>query len=244
MPRQFAALVLTISLWGQLAQADVPATDSPPTAVEALGRLRTTYETRFNSAAVYWGVSGALLATGGVTLGLSPIESPSPAGQLALVSGSATILSGVSSGFSALPLSLGPPILAERIARHGGTAALNEAISREILAEHAEWARNWRIACLVVTTTLLAVNATALTWYAVNQEYQRVTTAVVAGLYGLGVLVVPFYDMIPWVEETSYASLQAPTSNGAPIHSMRLLPGFSPSATGVAFALTLVGELR
>jgi hypothetical protein len=210
--------------------------------VEALQRLRTTYDTRFNSAAVYWSVGGALFLTGGLTLGLSPITAPTPGGQLALVSGVATILSGASSDVSALPLSLGPPVLARRIARHGGEAALNEAIAREILAEHAAWAQRWRIACLVATTTLLAVNASALTWYAVTHEYQRVTTAVVAGLYGLGVLVVPFYDLIPWVEETTWSSLQTPTPSATSGPAVRILPGLVPSSTGFAFALDVAGD--
>jgi hypothetical protein len=170
---------------------------------------------------------------------------PTPSGRLSLVSGVATILSGIDSGFSGLPLMLAPADLEHRIAAHGGESALhNEVAAREILEEHAHWARHWRLSVLVVSTVLLAANGAFLAWYSVRYSYERTTTAVVAGLYGLGVAVVPWYDSLPWPEELAFESARgnASESPSAPAAAIRISPAVVPAPQGIAISMAVSGS--
>jgi hypothetical protein len=209
-----------------------------PTATETLAKLRKDYETHFNWGIVYWAVAGGLVVTAAA---LIPPTTETEGGRLSLVSGTATLLSGVSSGVSAAPLFLAPGHLAAVIEAHGGEAVLkDEAVARRILEEHATWARHWRVATLVVTTTLLAANCALLSTFAAKNTYERTSVGVVAGLYGLGVAVVPWYDSLPWPEETMAAALQSGSAS-KPAASIYIRPSVAPTQEGFAFSLAVGG---
>jgi len=171
-----------------------------------LQALDAMYDDRFPAAALYWGAGGALVATGVVTLALSPSPSTSPGDRLGVYSGAATTISGLSSCFSAIPLSLAHATLRRRIERARAFGRpVDDALSLEILAKHAAWARRWRVATEIVTPVLLALNAAMLGWYTWHNYYERTTTGVVAGLYGIGVPIVLWYDAQPSPEELAFA---------------------------------------
>jgi hypothetical protein len=133
-------------------------------------------------------------------------------------------------------------VLRQNLARHGGEQGLaSEATAREVLVEHAAWARTWRRRTLVVTTLLLAVNAGALSWYAVRYPYERTTTAIVAGLYGIGVPIVLWYDSLPWSEEVVLDHVPSSRSPPAPPVSLGVQPMLwkTPERAGVTLALSL-----
>jgi hypothetical protein len=92
-----------------------------------------------------------------------------------------------------------------------------------------------------VTTTLLAVNCGVLSAFAAKNTYQRTSVAVVAGLYGLGVAVVPWYDSLPWPEEKMAAALKN-GSPATPSTSLYLRPAVMEAQQGYAFSLALGGS--
>jgi hypothetical protein len=232
-PGGVALVALLLSSRPVHADAEIKGPAAPLAALE---ELEVTYDTRFPTAALYWGAGGALVATGVVTLALSPSPSTSASDRLGVVSGAATIVSGLSSGFSALPLTLAHGELRGRLARARGRP-IDDAVARDILAEHAAWARRWRIACQVITPALLAVDGAALGVYASQNSYERATAAVVAGLYGVGVPVVLWYDSLPTVEEQALAR----AGGGAATTHVSMAPAVLPTARGVTPGLGFAG---
>jgi hypothetical protein len=182
------------------ARADAEAAPaSPSQALAALGRM---YEHRFPTAALYWGFGGALVATGAVTLALSPSPGTSASDRLGVYSGTATLVSGLSSCFSALPLTLARRTFELRLERARATGRpMDDDAALDVLVAQAGWARRWRIATQIVTPVLLALNGAMLGWYSARYTYERTTTGIVAGLYGIGVPIVLWYDSLPSPEE-------------------------------------------
>lgn len=178
-----------------------PAPSAASPATEALAGLEAHYATRFDSGAAYWATAAALVVTGGVTLAFAA-PGPNPFG---LVSGTATILSGVSAAVSAWPLSRGPGLLADR--RRARVGMEPERAAQEVLAEHAAWARDWRFVSTVATTVLLGSNAALLTTYAIRYEEQRITAAVVAGLYAIGIPFMLWFNSAPTREELAATAI-------------------------------------
>jgi len=191
--------ILFVGLATLLVASTAEAKQRP---TEALRDLRTSYQTRFNTAAVYWAVAGTLGAIGVVTVALSVPGREESGGRFGLVSGLATTLSGVSSASSALPLSLAPGALEERLARTGGAALTDDTLAASVLRDHAEWARGQRVTGMVLTTVFLAANAILLGGHAILFDYQRVTAGVVAGLYAIGVPAMLWFNSFPSMEET------------------------------------------
>jgi hypothetical protein len=230
---------MPLSLLVVASMVTAGVTAPPASATEALTRVKDEADSTFYAGVAYWVAGGALVATGVVTLGLGHPTGSAPANRLALVSGSATLVSGFSSCFSAWPRTLEASALRHLIEAQGGDAALsNEAAARSIVLAHAAWSQTWRRRTLWVTTALLALNAGVLSWYAISSSYQRVPTAIVAGLYGIGVPVVLWYDSQPWFEETALDQVPAP-SGGATLPSASLLPMLQQTAQGAALGLGL-----
>jgi hypothetical protein len=228
----------TAGVW-MLIGSIAAAQEQPTPALKALGQMQSDYATHFNWGIAYWAFGGALIGTGIVTMAVENPTLPTPASRLTLISGTATLVSGFSSCFSGLPLTLAPGDLARRVGAHGGAGSLTESTALDILREHAAWARKWRLSTLVVTTALLAVNAAILAWYSAKYEYERTTTAVVAGLYGLGVGVVPWYDSLPWAEETIYETVRAGQPAPAPSHALSIMPSVEPGPRGAALGVAV-----
>jgi hypothetical protein len=203
-------------------------------ATTALEQDRKDAELTFYGGLGYWAAGGAMVGIGITTLALTNPTGDAPSNRLGLVSGIATTVSGVSSCFSAWPRTLEPFVLKREVLEHGGPMGLDEAPAREVVLEHARWSRRWRQRTLVVTTVLLAVNAIALSAYAIRYSYERVETAIVAGLYGIGVPIVLWYDSLPWSEEVA---LEQPLP--APSLSLHLQPGVAPGPSGPIFTVAM-----
>jgi hypothetical protein len=217
---RFVACAMSVGLgWAAppdaRADAEVlsPSSSSSPSPSQAVAALGSMYEHRFPTAALYWGLGGALVVTGVVTLALSPSPETSASDRLGVYSGSATLISGLSSCFSALPLTLARRTFELRLERARATGRpMDDGAALDVLVAQAGWARRWRIATQIVTPVLLALNGAMLGWYSARYAYERTTTGIVAGLYGIGVPIVLWYDSLSSPEEQALHGVVAGTA--------------------------------
>jgi hypothetical protein len=228
--RPGAPALLLVLLTARAARAEPPAPLAPTAALHALA---TEYDERFPVATLYWGGAAALVG-GGIAL-LAEARSPrtNPGDRLSLYSGTATLISGLSCSFSALPPSLSRADLRRRLALASGRP-MDDTLALSILADHAAWARTWRIATRIVTPALLAVDATLYGSFALHNSYDRVAAGVIAGLYGVGVPFVLWYDGRPSIEEQALqkASSRPRVSLGPTlVPSRTAAPGLGLSGT-------------
>jgi hypothetical protein len=236
--RVFAATLLLVLSTARAARAESPAAVLPPGPTAALRGLETEYEERFPMAVVYWGGSAALVGTGIALLAMARSPETHPSDRLSLFSGTATLISGLSCGFSALPLTLSRVTFRRRLALAEGRP-MDDALARSILTEHAAWARGFRIATQIVTPALLAVDGTLYGSYALHNSYDRVAAGVIAGLYGVGVPVVLWFDSLPSPEERALQK----ALRASPLSRVSVGPTLVPSRA-VALGVGLSGTFE